>query len=63
MPLGKLLKKSVGQPLKATPKKPMTDEQLAVWEGSRDLEAELLEFARQMQRGEGAVVRFPVAAG
>jgi putative transcriptional regulator len=37
-------------------KKPMTDEQLAAWEASRDLEAELLESVRQMKKREGTVV-------
>lgn len=48
--------------LKTTSKKPMSDEQLAVWEGGRDLEAELVESVRQMKRGEGAVVHSPVIA-
>lgn len=48
--------------LKATSKKPMSDEQLAVWEGGRDLEAELVESVRQMKRGEGTVVHSPVIA-
>jgi putative transcriptional regulator len=41
---------------------PMTDKQLASWEASRDLEAELIESARQMKRGEGTVVYSPVIA-
>ena len=48
--------------LKTTSKKPMSDEQLAVWEGGRDLEAELVESVRQMKRGEGTVVHSPVIA-
>jgi putative transcriptional regulator len=48
--------------LKATPKKPRTDAQLAAWEAGRDLEAELLESVRQMKRGEGTVVYSPVIA-
>jgi putative transcriptional regulator len=45
------------------PKLPMTDAQLAAWEASRDLEAELLESVRQYKRGEGRVVypRSPIA--
>lgn len=54
MPLSKSSKKTL--------KKPMTDEQLAKWEDSRDLEAELVESARQMKRGEGTVVHSPVIA-
>lgn len=54
MPLSKSSKKTL--------KKPMTDEQLAKWEASRDLEAELVESARQMKRGEGTVVHSPVIA-
>lgn len=46
----------------ATPKRPLTDAQLAEWEASRDLEAELVESARQMKRGEGTVVHSPVIA-
>jgi hypothetical protein len=56
MPLNKLLNKPTAKPLKPAVKKPMTDAQLAKWEASRDLEAELLESVRQMQRGEGTVV-------
>ena len=62
MPLNKLLKQPVAKPIKAAVKKPMTDAQLAKWEAGRDLEAELLESARQMKRGEGAVVYSPVIA-
>lgn len=54
MPLSKSSKKTL--------KKPMTDEQLAKWEASRDLEAELVESVRQMKRGEGTVVHSPVIA-
>lgn len=63
MPLGNLLKKSVAQALTTAVKKPMTDVQLTAWETSRDLEAELLESARQMQRGEGNAVDLPFIAG
>ena len=52
------LSKSIKSPLKI----PMTDAQLAKWEASRDLEAELLESVRQMKRGEGKVVHSPVIA-
>ena len=48
--------------LKTTSKKPMTDAQLAAWEASRDLEAELVESVRQMKRREGTVVHSPVIA-
>ena len=48
MPLNKSLKTIV--------KQPMTDAQLAEWEASRDLEAELVDSVRQMKRGEGTVV-------
>ncbi len=48
--------------LKTTSKKPMTDAQLAKWEASRDLEAELVESVRQMKRGEGTVVHSLVVA-
>ena len=46
------------------PAHPMTDAQLAAWEASRDLEAELLESVRQYKRGEVRVVypQSPVAA-
>ena len=54
MPLSKSSKKTL--------KKPMTDEHLAKWEASRDLEAELVESVRQMKRGEGTVVHSPVIA-
>jgi putative transcriptional regulator len=62
MLLNKSINKPVVKPLKAAAKKPMTDAQLAKWETSRDLEAELLESVRQMQRGEGTVVYSPVIA-
>lgn len=52
------LNRTLNQPLK----KPMTDKQLAAWEASRDLEAELVESVRQMKRGEGTVVHSPVIA-
>jgi len=52
----------LSKPTKITSKKPMTDAQLAEWEVSRDLEAELLESVRQMRRGEGTVVHSPVIA-
>lgn len=51
-----------GKSAKFTVKKPMTDKQLAAWEASRDLEAEIVESVRQMKRGEGAVVYSPVIA-
>ena len=54
MPLNKTLNKPLN--------KPMTDKQLAAWEASRDLEAELVESVRQMKRGEGTVVHSPVIA-
>ncbi len=41
---------------------PLTDKQLAAWEASRDLEAELIESVLQMKRGEGTVVYSPVIA-
>lgn len=41
------------------PALPLTDAQLAAWEASRDLEAELLESVRQYKRGEGRVVYPP----
>ena len=47
---------------KTTSKKPMTDAQLAEWEASRDLEAELVESVRQMKRREGTVVYSQVIA-
>jgi putative transcriptional regulator len=47
---------------KTTSKMPMTDAQLAQWEASRDLEAELVESVRQMKRGLGTVVHSPVIA-
>ena len=47
---------------KAKAKRPLNDAQLAAWESSRDLEAELLESVRQVKRGEGTVVYSPVIA-
>jgi putative transcriptional regulator len=43
------------------PTLPLTDAQLAAWEASRDLEAELLESVQQYKRGEGRVVHSPEA--
>lgn len=43
------------------PAPPLTDSQLAAWEASRDLEAELLESVRQYKRGEGRAVYPPEA--
>ena len=51
-----------GLKAKAKAKRPLTDTQLAAWEASRDLEAELLESVRQVKRGEGTVVYSPVIA-
>jgi len=48
--------------VKARTKLPMTDVQLAAWEASRDLDAELLESVRQFKRGEGRVIYSPVIA-
>ena len=48
--------------VKAKTKLPMTDAQLAAWEASRDLDAELLQSVQQMKRGEGTVVYSPVIA-
>ena len=62
MPLNKSASNLPNKPTKVAEKKPMTDEQLAAWEASRDLEAELVESVRQMKRGEGAVVLSPVIA-
>jgi putative transcriptional regulator len=61
-PVEKSVKTAVKPAVKLADKKPMTDAQLAKWEASRDLEAELLESVRQMQRGEGTVVYSPVIA-
>ena len=47
--------------VKARTKLPMTDAQLAAWEASRDLDAELLESVRQFKRGEGRVAYPPSA--
>lgn len=52
----------LNKPVKPTKKLPMTDEQLAAWEASRNLEAELVESVRQMKRREGTVVYSPVIA-
>jgi len=41
-------------------RKPLTDEELEVWENSRDLEAELLESVRQMTAGNVHAVMSPV---
>jgi putative transcriptional regulator len=62
MPLNKSTAKPSVKLLTATVKKPMTDAQLAAWEASRDLEADLVESVRQMKRGEGTVVLSPVIA-
>ena len=43
-------------------KLPMTDAELAAWEATRDLDAELLEAVRQFKRGEGTVVYSPAIA-
>jgi putative transcriptional regulator len=58
MPLSQPSSKSA----KSAVKNPMTDKQLAAWEESRDLEAELVESVRQMKRGDGTVVYSPVIA-
>lgn len=50
------------KPEKAKTRLPMTDDELEVWEASRDLEAELLESVRQIKRGEGTVVYSPLIA-
>jgi putative transcriptional regulator len=42
--------------------KPMTDTELEAWESTRDLEAELIESARQMAEGQTSVVYSPVIA-
>ena len=42
--------------------KPMTDAELAAWEATRDLEAELIESARQMAEGKTSAVYSPVIA-
>ena len=46
--------------IKSKTKLPMTDAELAAWEVTRDLDAELLESVRQFKRGEGTVVYSPV---
>ena len=43
-------------------KKPMTDAQLAKWEASRDMEAELAASVRQMRAGKTHAVYSPVIA-
>lgn len=48
-------------PLKK-PSKPLTDAELEAWEGTRDLEAELMESARQMAQGKTSVVYSAVIA-
>lgn len=48
---------------KMQPRKPLTDEELARWEASRDLAAELEQSVREMQAGRYAEVPVsPVAA-
>lgn len=42
--------------------KPMTDAELQAWEATRDLEAELVESARQMAQGKIAAACSPVIA-
>lgn len=42
--------------------KPMTDAELEAWEATRDLEAELIESARQMAEGKTSTVYSPVIA-
>ena len=37
-----------------------TDKQLATWEASRNLEAELVKSVGQMKQGKGMVVHSPV---
>ncbi len=41
---------------------PMTDAELAAWEATRDLEAELIESVRQMAEGKTSTVYSPVIA-
>lgn len=43
------------------PAPPLSDAQLADWDASRDLKAELLESVQQYKRGEGRVVYPPDA--
>jgi len=43
------------------PASPLNDAQLAAWEATRDLDAELLESVRQYKRGELRVVYPPEA--
>lgn len=40
--------------------KPMTDAELEAWESTRDIEAELIESARQMSEGKTSVAYSPV---
>jgi len=42
--------------------RPMTDVELEAWESTRDLEAELIESARQMAEGQTTVAYSPVIA-
>ena len=42
--------------------RPMTDAELEAWESTRDLEAELIESARQMAEGQTTVVYSPAIA-
>lgn len=42
--------------------KPMTDAELAAWEATRDLEAELIESAHQMAEGKTTAAYSPVIA-
>ena len=51
---------SGGNYLPPAAKTPMTDRQLATWEASRNLEAELVESVGQMKQGKGMVVRSQV---
>ena len=47
-------------PKKVSP--PMTDAELEAWESTRDLEADLIESARQMAEGQTSVAYSPVIA-
>ena len=42
--------------------RPMTDAELEAWESTRDLEAELIESARQMAEGKTTVAYSPAIA-
>ncbi|MDO5691123.1 MAG: helix-turn-helix domain-containing protein [Pseudomonadota bacterium] len=42
------------------PTKPLTDAELASWEASRDIEADLLQAAREMAAGKTSVAYSPV---